>query len=214
VTVQAGYSYGDANLDGAVNEGDIAILSTHWGTSSGATWTDGDFNGDGCVDDRDASILASHWHESMEAQAPVVSPITPAPSTPNSPTIDASNTSTVTASTTSVWTTSNTSTLDTLNSEPAVPVAARFVGPVESSATSLVRRRIEPYRSVSRADTLTIAQLTPLAVAARDAALAAPMDPAALVECRLTWLSEFTEPRHRRPLVKPEAADVALLSYL
>jgi len=58
---------GDANSDGVVNISDLAILSAHYGISSGATWAMGDFNGDGAVNIKDLSILAAHWGDTVSA---------------------------------------------------------------------------------------------------------------------------------------------------
>jgi hypothetical protein len=54
-------NYGDANLDGAVDVGDLGILAANYGTSSGAVWSQGDFNGDGAVDVGDLGILAANY---------------------------------------------------------------------------------------------------------------------------------------------------------
>jgi hypothetical protein len=56
---------GDANSDNVVNISDLAILASHYGTKSGATWSEGDFNGDGVVNIQDLSILAAHWGQSQ-----------------------------------------------------------------------------------------------------------------------------------------------------
>ena len=52
---------GDANLDGAVDVGDLGILAANYGKTSGATWSQGDFNGDGAVDVGDLGILAANY---------------------------------------------------------------------------------------------------------------------------------------------------------
>jgi hypothetical protein len=52
---------GDANLDGAVDVGDLGILAANYGKTSGATWGMGDFNGDGAVDVGDLGILAANY---------------------------------------------------------------------------------------------------------------------------------------------------------
>jgi hypothetical protein len=53
---------GDANLDGAVDVGDLGILAANYG-GSGKKWKLGDFNGDGLVDVGDLGILAAHYGE-------------------------------------------------------------------------------------------------------------------------------------------------------
>ena len=49
---------GDLNLDGIVNNYDLAVILFYWGTSSPQS---GDVNGDGDVGSADLSILLSHW---------------------------------------------------------------------------------------------------------------------------------------------------------
>ena len=51
--------YGDANLDGTVDDVDATIMAANW--SVGDTWSQGDFNGDGTVDGDDAALLAANW---------------------------------------------------------------------------------------------------------------------------------------------------------
>lgn len=51
--------YGDANLDGKVNIGDLTLLAGSF--SSSGTWASGDFNGDGIINIGDLTILASHF---------------------------------------------------------------------------------------------------------------------------------------------------------
>lgn len=52
---------GDANLDGAVDGLDAAILALNWQIPSGACWSQGDFDANGTVDGADATILAANW---------------------------------------------------------------------------------------------------------------------------------------------------------
>jgi hypothetical protein len=59
-------SWGDANVDGVVDVGDLGILASSWGAGSDgdefpAEWGQGDFNGDGVVDVGDLGVLASNW---------------------------------------------------------------------------------------------------------------------------------------------------------
>ena len=51
---------GDANLDDAVDVGDLGILGANYGLA-GKTWTSGDFNGDGVVDVGDLGILGANY---------------------------------------------------------------------------------------------------------------------------------------------------------
>jgi MYXO-CTERM domain-containing protein len=52
---------GDAFLDGDVDFADYQVLETHFGTTSGAVWSDGDFNGDGTVDFADYQLLEANF---------------------------------------------------------------------------------------------------------------------------------------------------------
>lgn len=52
---------GDADLDGDVDDIDLALLLSHWGEQSGQEWGDGDFDGDGDVDDSDLALLLNGW---------------------------------------------------------------------------------------------------------------------------------------------------------
>lgn len=56
-------NYGDSNLDGIVNVGDLTVLAAHYNTTQGI-WATGDFNGDGIVNIGDLTILASHFGQS------------------------------------------------------------------------------------------------------------------------------------------------------
>ena len=66
--------YGDANLDGVVNDEDTALLTANWQRVSGATWGEGDFNEDSAVNDEDATILATNWQSSGVSQASAPEP--------------------------------------------------------------------------------------------------------------------------------------------
>jgi len=52
---------GDANIDNAVDVGDLGILAGNWGGGPGKTWAQGDFNSDGWVDVGDLGVLAGNW---------------------------------------------------------------------------------------------------------------------------------------------------------
>jgi hypothetical protein len=52
---------GDANLDGRVDGGDMALIGGTWMQQTGATWEDGDFNGDGKADGSDLSLMGGNW---------------------------------------------------------------------------------------------------------------------------------------------------------
>ncbi len=51
---------GDANLDLKVDDADLSLLLTNFG-SSGAAWIDGDFTGNGIVDDADLSLQLTNF---------------------------------------------------------------------------------------------------------------------------------------------------------
>jgi hypothetical protein len=61
---------GDANVDQAVDVGDLGILAGNWGTTEGATWDQADFTGDGAVDVGDLGILAGNWGASAGVPEP------------------------------------------------------------------------------------------------------------------------------------------------
>ena len=56
-----GTEYGDANLDRAIDGGDLSLLGAKWLTPRWASWGNGDFNGDGAVDGGDLSLLGASW---------------------------------------------------------------------------------------------------------------------------------------------------------
>jgi len=61
--------YGDANLDGSVSIADFNALASHFGMSSGATWSDGDFNYDGSVSIADFNLLAANFGDTVVDEA-------------------------------------------------------------------------------------------------------------------------------------------------
>jgi hypothetical protein len=54
------YRPGDANVDGAVNRLDAALLAANFGTTSDATWAMGDFDGDQAVTTGDLAMLQAN----------------------------------------------------------------------------------------------------------------------------------------------------------
>ncbi len=56
-----GTVYGDFNLDGEVNAGDLALLATNYGLAGTWGWATGDGNGDGNVDAGDLAMLATNY---------------------------------------------------------------------------------------------------------------------------------------------------------
>ena len=66
---------GDANSDGSVSIGDLAVMASNW-DQYGKTWCDGDFSRDGRVYIGDLSILAGNWGWSSQEPAPIPEPAT------------------------------------------------------------------------------------------------------------------------------------------
>ena len=63
--VTVGYTlYGDANLDGAVNVQDLAVLAANYRKSVNG-WASGDFNNDGVVDVEDLALLVANYRHSL-----------------------------------------------------------------------------------------------------------------------------------------------------
>jgi len=58
---------GDANLDGAVDVGDLGALATSYGVTGGRSWVNGDFNRDGNVDVADLGALATNYGTQLAA---------------------------------------------------------------------------------------------------------------------------------------------------
>jgi len=58
-----GTNYGDANLDGKVNEADLNILALQWLKNYGflSSWGLADFNGDGEIDAADLNLIGDQW---------------------------------------------------------------------------------------------------------------------------------------------------------
>ncbi|MEO0587494.1 MAG: PEP-CTERM sorting domain-containing protein [Planctomycetota bacterium] len=70
---------GDANYDGAVDTGDLAILAGNFGTLGGVTWIGGNFNGDGNVDTGDLAILAGNFGATAPVAAAASAVVVPEP---------------------------------------------------------------------------------------------------------------------------------------
>jgi hypothetical protein len=68
-----GTVYGDFNLDGEVNAGDLALLATNYGLAGTWGWATGDGNGDGNVDAGDLAMLATNYGTVVH---PVPEPVT------------------------------------------------------------------------------------------------------------------------------------------
>ena len=60
VQTTLGTEFGDANLDKAIDGGDLARLGAKW-LQSGFGWADGNFNGDGAIDGGDLSLMGAKW---------------------------------------------------------------------------------------------------------------------------------------------------------
>ena len=54
-------SFGDSDLDGDVDQADLAALAGSYGVIGSAGWAMGDFNGDRAVNLADLGILARHY---------------------------------------------------------------------------------------------------------------------------------------------------------
>jgi len=50
---------GDANIDGRVDEFDLALMAANW--QQAGDWGQADFNGDGTIDSVDLQLLAERW---------------------------------------------------------------------------------------------------------------------------------------------------------
>ena len=59
--------YGDANLDGQVNDVDATIMAANWGATGDVLWSRGDFNYDGTIDAADAAMISSNWLKTLSA---------------------------------------------------------------------------------------------------------------------------------------------------
>ncbi|NLE36967.1 MAG: hypothetical protein GX621_02985, partial [Pirellulaceae bacterium] len=71
---------GDVNMDGAVDNDDLIVISSHWG-QSGMTWEEGDLNGDGTINAFDAAIVAAQFGREVWPTALMVAGVSVANST-------------------------------------------------------------------------------------------------------------------------------------
>lgn len=65
-------AFADANLDGSVDEADLALFANNWKLNPGQGmygWADGDFTGDGDVNEADLAYLADRWRYSAGSSA-------------------------------------------------------------------------------------------------------------------------------------------------
>jgi hypothetical protein len=65
---------GDVNLDGSVDEADLAIFADGWKVGDGYDWLSGDITGDGVINEADLAYLADTWGASAPQQAPAATP--------------------------------------------------------------------------------------------------------------------------------------------
>jgi len=70
VTLTAGPLAGDINLDAVVDKSDLALFVQHFGTRTGATFSQGDFNSDGRTSLADLRILKNNFGASLPPQMP------------------------------------------------------------------------------------------------------------------------------------------------
>jgi MYXO-CTERM domain-containing protein len=73
VSQELGTLMGDSNLDGNVDEADLAFLADGWKVGPGYDWSTGDFTGNGEIDEADLAYLADNWKQ------PGGSPVTALP---------------------------------------------------------------------------------------------------------------------------------------
>jgi hypothetical protein len=66
-----GRQFGDANLDGIVDEADLSWVADGWKQplDDGARWARGDFSGDRTIDEADLAYLADNWKQPAVVQA-------------------------------------------------------------------------------------------------------------------------------------------------
>jgi hypothetical protein len=70
VEVLMGTQYGDVNLDGLVNEADLAWLADGWKQGTGFGWATGDMTGDSRINEADLAYLADNWKQLSAAAVP------------------------------------------------------------------------------------------------------------------------------------------------
>ncbi len=62
-----GASFGDSNLDGTVDAGDLNSLALNWQSPTTTNWAKGDFTGDGHTNAADLNVLALNWQSGQQA---------------------------------------------------------------------------------------------------------------------------------------------------
>ncbi|HSV16628.1 MAG TPA: autotransporter-associated beta strand repeat-containing protein, partial [Tepidisphaeraceae bacterium] len=68
--IEARYTLiGDADLNGAVDVGDLGALATNYGITTGGSWSGGDFNYDNMVDVGDLGALATNYGNALAGNA-------------------------------------------------------------------------------------------------------------------------------------------------
>ena len=63
---------GNVNCDGKVDVNNLTVVLSHFGQTTGMTWSQGDLNGDGRVDVNDLTILLSNFGKSSGARIEAV----------------------------------------------------------------------------------------------------------------------------------------------
>jgi hypothetical protein len=69
-----GTFFGDANLDGTVDAGDLNLVALNWQRSDATSWAQGDFSGEGIVNVSDLNALGIHWQRQANVAASVPEP--------------------------------------------------------------------------------------------------------------------------------------------
>jgi hypothetical protein len=62
-----GASFGDANLDGAVDAADLNRVALNWQSPTTTSWALGDFTSDGHTDAADLNLIALNWQSGSQA---------------------------------------------------------------------------------------------------------------------------------------------------
>ena len=180
----------DFNGDGQVDSSDAAVLTAHRGTRL-PSWLLGDANVDGTVNEKDALIVTGHRHQAggwFEGDFNGDGMVDDR---------DASIMAAHWRETVEMQT--RVLQVETPEADPVVTLDARFIGPRQTTASPVARRRIEPCRAVGQADALTVERTAPSVAAAHDAALAAALDDGESLDYLLLPIPSSTRPARRRP---------------